>query len=367
MYSLFNPASNISQGTLKPASWIYVNNGLKHNLADVIKFYRKNPMAVKSSHFLVKLLQSITIPQSQNLERYYSNVDAISLKLSMTFGMTSSIYRGHSFNGIFYGPGNIEFLIATDESFDLFEENNNWENIQAVKVLRHPRSDLGLNILDGSDISYEKGIAVISINIPLLAVQYRAFRLAEIAATTDDDGEQVESQRTIMQFIHMYVLPNMLFSHLDYAIFNRIFNLELNRPLGEIPKNHSFYLPDYSSKMTKVHNEILDYIRNTNSSFYGMLQTIPVVVKKNVEEVMMLPDIAITRQVLWVLVIARLPELLFLCKLTKESTGNKNQSEINRIIRYFLNYKYDNIFRQMLTSDTLEDVLDDIEDIKSYT
>jgi hypothetical protein len=98
-----------------------------------------------------------------------------------------------------------------------------------------------------------------------------------------------------------------------------------------------------------------------------MLQTIPVVVKKNVEEVMMLPDIAITRQVLWVLVIARLPELLFLCKLTKESTGNKNQSEINRIIRYFLNYKYDNIFKQMLTADTLEDVLDDIEDIKSYT
>ena len=69
-------------------------------------------MAVESSHFLVRLLQSITVPQSQNIERYYDNVDAISLNVSMALKMTSAISKGEMFDGVFYGKGNPEILIA---------------------------------------------------------------------------------------------------------------------------------------------------------------------------------------------------------------------------------------------------------------
>ena len=359
MYSLYNHNTPTTQGVLKIQDWIYVSNGLEKNLNTVIKYYRFNPMAVHSDHFLVKLLQSITIPQSQITERYYNNVDTMSLNLSMELKMTSSIFRGSLFNGIFFSKDTDEILIADDSSIDPFTEIEDWQNIKAVNILSSPRSDLGLNLLDGTNTGIEDGIAVINIHIPLLALQYRSFRLNEDKINTDN--KIMDNTLSIMHFIHMYVLPNMLYSYLDHAVFNRISNLELGLPLGVSKKKHPFYLPDYSAKLQYVHTTILDVLKKENKDFNGILLNIPMVNNKNAAELMQIPDMALTRQLLWSLVIARLPELKFLCRLSKDSIGNKNQSEINRIVRYFLNYKSDNSIKSMLPLDRYLDVADDME------
>ena len=327
-------------------------------------FYRLNPMAVHSDHFLVKLLQSITIPQAQNLERYYNNVDALALNLAMALGMTSSISKGKLFDGTFFGKGNYEIHIAHNESIDPFEAHDNWKDISAVRILSHPRSDLGLNLPDGTHTGSESGLSVISINIPLLAIQYRAFRLNEISINSDENGQVSDSTLSCAHFVHMYVLPGMLYSLLDHAIFNRINNIKVGAPLGESKKAHSFYITDYSAKLNHIHTAILNYLQKTEKDFIGILQNIPMVSKKDTSVLMELPDIPLTRQVLWGMVLARLPELTFLCNMSKDAVGNKNQSEINRILRYFLNYKSDNLFRSMLPMDLFSDVNDEIETIK---
>jgi hypothetical protein len=367
MNSIFNIASSpVAQGIKKPSDWIYLDLGLKRNLRQVIMYYRRNPMAVNSEHFLVRLLQSIAVPQSLNLERYYSNVDAMALNFSMSLGMTSSIYNGKLFNSVFYGNSD-EILIANSDSFDINEAQNNWENLEPIKVLRHPVSNLNLNLPDGTINSTESGLAVISINIPMLAIQYRAFRLEEMVETTTDTGIQFESQKSVMQFIHMYVLPNMLYSHLDYVIFNRIYNLEFGIPFGESVKKHPFYITDFTSKLNYFHNTILDQLRKTNKDFSGILQSIPTITKHSLFEVMMLPSIAITRQVSWAIFISRLSELLFLFRLSKESHGNKNQSEIGRVLRQLTMYKSDNLFRSMLPNDKYIEVSEQIKDLIELT
>jgi len=352
------------QGIIHLPDWLYVKAGLEKNLIQVIMFYRRNPMAVHSDHFLVKLLQSVTIPQSQNLERYYNNVDALALNLSMALGMTSPIFKGRLFDGVFFGKGNYELLIANDETIDPFEADKEWQNIAAVRILSHPRSDLGFNLPDGKLTGSEQGLAVISINIPLLAIQYRAFRLNEIRINSNENGEVIDSTLTVNHFIHMHVLPNMMYSYLDHVLFNRISNLQSGVPLGESKKPHSFYLTDFSVKLNHVQTAILNYLHKTEKDFTGILQNIPVVSKKDTSVLMELPDLPLTRQVLWGLILARLPELTFLCRMSKDNVGNKNQSEINRILRYFLNYKSDNLFRSMLPLDIFTDIMDDIEDIK---
>ena len=88
MQNLFGISSTAAQGIMGlPADWLYIKHGLLRNLSMVIKFYRRNPMAVKSDHFLIRLLQSINVPHSQNIERYYNNVDAVSLNVSMMLKM----------------------------------------------------------------------------------------------------------------------------------------------------------------------------------------------------------------------------------------------------------------------------------------
>ena len=363
MYRLFNTLTKSTQGIITPPLWVYVKQGLQRNLQIVTQYYRTNPMAVNSSHFLVRLLQSITIPQSMNLERYYANVDAISLKLSMAMKMTSSIFKGQLFDGVFYGPNSLEVLIADNESFDIVEANKNWEDLCPVQVLRHPKSDLGLNLLDGTNTGSETGLAVIVINIPMLALQYRAFRYNEIYLSKSEDTEDGDSQKSIMQFVHMYVLPNMLYSHLDQAIFNRIDNFEKGAPLGKSKKNHPFYLTDWSSKLNQIHGILLNNLKTTKRNFFDILKTIPMVTCENAAELMIVPDLVPTRQVIWALSISRLNVLSFIFRVFEEGAGIKNQSEINYVLKQILNYRTNNLMKSILPLDVYFDIENDINEL----
>jgi len=359
MYNLFNLMSTAAFGTYKYPEWQYVRDGLKRNLGTVIRFYRKNPMAVQSSHFLVKLLQTITVPHSHNLERYYDNVDALALHVSMALKMTSSIAKGRLFDGVFYGQGNPEVLIAHTESFDIFEAHRNWQNVCPVKVLRHAKSDLALNLPDGTRSGSESGLAVIAINIPMLAIQYRAFRLNE---TMLSDGQSV-SERSIMQFIHMYVIPNMLFSHLDQALFNRLNNRRKGAPLGATTKEHSFFLNDYVSKVDRMQAEILHNLRGRGKDFTEILRSVPLVTKDNLEQAFVLPDIAPTQQALWALVIARLPSVSFLFQILEEGPGSNNRHQVNRVLREVIRWRTNNLMKNMLPLEEYYFIQDEIDEV----
>lgn len=360
MHNLFSLLPEVGQGIMKFPEWLYVRDGLTRNLASVQTYYRRNPTAVVSSHFLVRLLHSITVPQSHNLERYYDNVDSIALNLSMALKMTSSIFQGKLWDGVFYGPGNTEILIANSESFDPVQADAAWQDQTPVQVLRHPMSDLGLPILDGKrNYGTESGLVVLSINIPLLAVMYRAFRNNE-AAIVD---AQVESERSVMQFLRMYVLPNMLASHLDLAVFNRIDNLEKGAPLGASTYKHPFYMTDYSHRVDYVQEHILENLHNVGKNFTGVLRSIPVVSKANADEVMAVPQMAPTRQVLWALVISRLNAINFMFRINREGPGMRNQSEVNRAKRMALMYKSDSLMRNVLPLELYMEVQSEIDGI----
>lgn len=360
MYNLFKKVSPLLPGVVKFPEWEIIRDQLKKNLDTVITYYRTNPTAVQSSHFLVRLLQSIAIPKSQNLERYYNNVDALALNLSMALKMTSSIYAGTVFKGVFYGEDSTEILIADNSFFDYNQAHKDWMNLCPVTVLSHPMSDLSLNLPDGKRTWSETGISVICINIPMLAIQYRAFRLNEIQITGDSD-----SQKSIMQFIRMYVIPNMLYSHLDYAIFNRIKNKVIVAPLGEGKKTHPFYLNDYSKLLDKVQEKYLDILLTSNKDFPTILKTIQVVTNSNLETTLLLPDIAPTRQVNWALAISRIPALSFLCTILKTTHGNLNQGEINNVLYHIKMYGSDNLMRNQLPLELYYDIQEQIDFIQN--
>lgn len=360
MYTFFNRKTNIIQGVKTPTEWYYVKDGLRKNLATVIKYYRNTSMAVPANHFLVKLLQSIAVSQSLPLDRYYANVDAVAMNLSMALKMTSSIYGGKIFSGTFYGPGSDEVIIANDDPFDPRVIDRDWKNASPVKVLMHPKTDLALNIPNGDSNGTEKGLSVFTVNIPMLAVMYRAFRNSEIAFVQNAE----ESQRSLMQFIHMYVLPNMLFSHLDIALFNRVHHLQRGLGMSTSRRNHPFYLTDWTLRVDRVQTDILDFLDKGQYNFGTMLRYIPAAVEDNMEEVMLLPNLAPTRQVMWALTAARLPVLDFLFLQNSRGNAYPNRAEINKVLRDVLWYGRDQMLRQYLPIDIYYDVSDQVEEIR---
>lgn len=345
MRTLFNLKPPSERGVLTSPSWPYVRDGLRRNLQTIVRYHRRNPQAVQSSHFLVRLLGAITIPHSMNLERYFDNVDATTFHIASALKMTSSVSKGGLFKGVFYGPRCNEILIAHNDYFDVTEAHRNWQNLQPVEVVRHPRSDLNMNLPDGKDTGTESGLAIITINIPMLALMYRAFSLNEEAMQRR--GE-ITLQLSVQHFIRMYVLPNMLPTHLDMVLFNRLDNLQKGAPMGESTLRHSFSLPDYTDKVNKVHQEILKYLRNKRQDFLAVLQTIPAACAEDMREAMEMADMAPTRQVVWALMLARLPVLTFLFKAGRDKASTANQTEINQVRRAITSYKSDNLFESML-------------------
>lgn len=368
MQSLFSIAnSSGSQGTVRSMDWKYIHDGLKRNLKTTIEFYQSHSMAVRPEHLLVRLLHNIAVPQSLNIERYFENVDALALDLATALGLTSAIYPGKIFDGVFYGEDSKEIIIAHNDYFDFRKAEFEWENLRPVQVLRHFRSDLYPNLPNGKKSGVESGLAVISINIPMLAIQYRSFRMQEIINTTNEEGVQYDTQKSTMQFIHMYVLPNMLYSHMDLAIFNRLYNLEFGIPLGESIVKHSFFISDYTEKMDDFLSTILKTLQTSTRTFKNILENIPLISEDSALELMSLPDIAPTRQVMWAIVISRLNELMLLFRLAKEAGGNKNQSEINRVMRHMQMYRSDRLFKSILPRDLYMDVIEQIAQLNEMS
>jgi hypothetical protein len=325
MIELFRTLSKDALGVLRPPAWAFVQRGLQRNVSLIQQHHYAYPRAVRSTHVLIRLLSAIAVPRALSLERYYAHVDAIALNAAMVLRMTSSISRGSLFRGMFYGTTTPEILIATDDRFDFEHVHAHWRTTQALTPLLHAKSDLNAFLPNGADTSKEDGLAVILVNVPMLAVQYRAFLLSQ---------EGRESPQTVMQFIGGYVLPNMLPRHLDLCLFNRVARLLLDRPTAPpATARHSFALTNYERAADACLVQALDNVQRSSLNFRAILSALPALYAPSQYEVLQLPDTAPTRQVDWALVLCRLKAVDFVFTAADEQLQAKNQMSINQMAR----------------------------------
>ena len=361
MQTFFNTTEPIGQAVFQPPQWSYLNDGLKRNLQTVKDYYKIRPFAVKSNHFLARLLNNLGVSYNLNLERFYDIADARASTISMGFKMTSSVYRGSHFKDVFYGGNISEIFILDEEYCDPYETYKNWMDVSAVKVLMHPKSDLNLLMPNGKSYDAEPGVAVISINIAKLAVQFKAFLDREEKRM----NELNESPKTVAQFIHMFVLPNMLDSQLDIALFNRVYNLVTNSPMREANKKHPFFLTDYSKMVDKVYSDIVDVFSSSDKRYKVMLKSFPCVSVENFEKLMVLPDNAPTRQIIWSQVVARVKVLELLVKLSPNNGNSLNKADNNTFSRNFKLYENDKALSDLVQSSNYYELIKSIADVKT--
>lgn len=362
MQLFFNKTIQVAKTLPKNQNWNYAKAGLKRNLQTVIDYYQSRGFAVKGNHFLVKLINSIGVEHSLNIERYYDIVNAKTNKLGMHFKMTSSVYSGQLFDGVFYGPGTKEIIIADDEYISPYEIQSNWKNIQSVKVLDHPRSDLYLNLPNGKVSGTETGTATIVINIPALALQYRQFAIEQARRM-----QHGENPATVAFFIYRYVLPNMLYTHLDVALFNRIVNWTIGKPMGESTVKHAFALLDYTNRVDDVYRDLVKEIENTEVDFWTILRSIPMCSVDNAKTLMLLPEMAPTRQLAWAEFLTRLKCVEFLVYCAPDHGKKMNQNELNYLLKKILMYSSDGVFTHITDKELYADTIRTVKDIVELT
>lgn len=356
MHQLFLKRPTVVRGLFQLPAFTYIRNGLSTNLVKLVSFYRENPRAVRSDHFLVRLLQSIAVSHQHEPVYYVDLVSDIADELAMSLGMTSPLYPGRVFDpGIFYGRGTSEVLVSATVPFDAVEAAKDWEDLEPIWVLSHPKTDLNMDLPIGRSNGGNGGMAVIAINIPMLALQYRQWRAREQLLRPDN-------QRSLMQFLCLYPLANMLRSHLDIALFNRLRAHFHGRVPLESIRRPPLHVIRYEDKVDALLSDLVTILKRKNQYFDAVLASIPLVVENNALNRLMLPKLPPTRQVLWALTLARLDTVAFLVQLEAESNMGRNQQSINKIRRGLIQLKNDRVWQQALPRELYHEVMTYIDD-----
>ena len=359
MFDLFHIPQTGERSLVTAGPWHTARTALQENTNKVVAYYQMYPQVISSSHFLIKLIYAMNISKSIPIDRFYNYCKQYTYSVSQTMGLTSAISKGRLLDGVFYGPGSTEVIIANDEYFDLELSHQNWKTLRPVRVLHHSKSDINMNIPDGRYSSSEQGIAVLTLNVPMLMTQYYHF-------TKEQDALEKTGapRKTVMQFVYSYALTNMVYSHLDYAIFNRLCKIAAGEATGQAFLRHSFAMVNtslYVDNALRVVNKFLN--DNGTMRSYQKFINIPSVHCENFAEVLELPKTAPTIQIYWALILSRIKCLSFLLT-TYDDPRRVLGAELNLIQRFLRIHGVAVSLRSILNARSWNDIYEDMEFIK---
>jgi hypothetical protein len=260
-------------------------------------------------------------------------------------------------NGSFYGRGSDEIYIAVESVTNPSRVSQQWKSQQPVKVLRHPYSDFNLNLPDGS--GFVGGVAVFSIDMPVLGLMFQAWLLEE-------EKKPAGTRETPAQFVYQYVLPGMLKSQANVALLNRVINDVTGTDQITLRKKHAMALPTPETYVNLVVTQYTNWAVNAGRSFEQLLQSFPQPFASNVVDTVVAKGVARTRQSRWATTVSEIPLLGFLMLIdhaTESQANTEAKVDIARDIRILDNER---LF-QGVTGGVLESVRQDITDsIQQY-
>lgn len=347
MLELFQRVVSNPNAQRMPGEFDYIKGIYLRELLGIQDYYQNRVYATRNQHILVRLLTHIDTPHHYDLDRFIESTRARAPYIAKAFKFTSEIDKGIIHNGNFYGHSNPEILIYEDSYFDAVYAEKNWKRISAINTIWHPRSDLGFMLGNGRVSSTDTGLSVISVNIPMLAVQFRCFMKEQMIRQSSGIGGVLG----ITHFVHMYVLPNMLYRHTDIVLFNRIIRLFYGIEMGEAKFKHPFPIVNYENKLDNLLVKIIDDYVGRNMSYEWLLAALPAFSSADSREALEMPDIGPTRQVWWAMVVSRLVPMKFLIDLGGEKSIRYNRHYINRMQRDIKRLRRDNVLSDVMSDD----------------
>lgn len=351
MYQLLKDYRSLpNRGELVLPEFRRIRDGLKANYRRVLQYHFENPRAVPNNHLLIRLLMSLNVPINHEPEVYNDKVRDVALHVAKSLKMTTALSEGQAFSpGMFYGQHVTEVIWGTVDDYDTTLIQTAWRSLTPIRVLYHPKTDLAFEVPDGKHPSQEAGMAVIVINIPMLASQYRMWRLEQMADNSN-------AQRRISQFLMELPLPRMLTSHVDIALMNRLIATFFEIELPTYKSHHPFHLIDWSNDIDQMNARLLKFMASKSFTFDELVSQMPVAFAEDLHEHLALPELDFMRQVQWASVVARLALVTFLVQFNRVSGNGANQMYLNYLRRYILQMDIGRMLESGLSRARYEDV-----------
>lgn len=356
MYQLFEDYNDPTVSVSKPPGFNYIARIYNREIQTIVNYYNSRAFYLNNTNLLVRILNSFSVPIEASIDRYVEMATTRGPYIAKFFDLTSEINFGKVHNGIFYGDKVKEILIYNESYFSPYSIGKDWQSLRPVTVLDHPISDLKLLLPNGKVNSTAEGLAVIAIDIPLLLTQYRYFLM--------DQEYNTESVLGANHFVYKYVLPNMLYSHIDLVILNRLMNLHYGAPMSSNLYKYPFPIVDYSQAVDKDLKRVLTRLKNSRTPYFGYIQNMVSIANPSMVDSLKMPDLAKTRQVWWALFLSRLKVMKFLIDVGGSDGVRTNGYFIGKLKLDIKRLTNERIFDIMLPPDMLFDVKETLDEIR---
>ena len=333
MINLFKDVYPYNNGKSIPPNWYYLRRRYMEILHDLIYYYRTRTYKVKTNHLLANILNNILPPLEYTDLRFVEVCKARAPYVSNVFEMSSAINYGKSHHGVFFSKEDDEILIFDDSDFNVRYNAFNWENVSPIKILKTPISNLDLMLANGRDSNDEHGLYVIKINITLLAFMYKCFQRS---------GKSTDV--SYPRFIHMYILPNMLYDQFDHALLNRTMRLFYKENTGKALMRHAITLSNLETDVDKMLTLQLKDLQKRSTKYDTVLKNLVSISKEDMHEFLLLGSYIPTRQQEFVYMVSRLEIFKFLLDLEGIKGRRYNSDTIYKMGHELKSLKLDDNF-----------------------
>jgi hypothetical protein len=150
----------------------------------------------------------------------------------------------------------------------------------------------------------------------MLSCQYQAWRKAVMNREVTPLG--------VPHFVKAYPILNMIYSHQDFAIFNRLNALDQDRTVAPFYNTHSFPVLNYNNTLDAVLVKYLHFIKQRRVDMYTLLAMLPAINNHDMLDTMLVPQVPSTRQIDWVLEYARLSTIAFVLRKDHDNHNAAN-------------------------------------------
>lgn len=353
MYTLFDIAPSDKRYGVNIPKFTYVKKVLQYETQKVYDYHHFYKHYVKPNHLLAKLLFNLNVSYDRDIYSFVSAVQDRTERLAKVYKLihpTNQNAERHQ--GIFYNQSVNEYLIANDEPFNIAKAWELWENVVAVKIHAHHYSDVSLGIPNSKyPLDTGAGNAVISINVALLALQYRAWRYHL--------KQKMEHREAIPIFLYNYVFVNMLKRHVEICVINRTINTIMNRPVSPFSRLHPLFVYDMTTKLDEVIALRAQVLTERKADFKQLFLMFDPVFFSSWAAVLKLPNMAPTRNTRWVYLLSYLPYLHFYLTIISTQDARLDRhlaQQIKRHIGYMENTKEIPLITDEITHERLTEV-----------
>lgn len=321
MLNLFNPP--FMGGRTPPIlpMYDYIIKTMNREMDRVKNYYRENIYVLENSHRLIRLLIDLQTYMTLSPESLVRTIRNETPRLCRAYDINSPIvHSGIQTIGEIYKRNCAEVFISVEYDFDVKKCIDNFQQLQPIHVLTHDFTDLGMGLANGKYNSEEFGTSVFSIDLALLALQFKVWWEKERYV------KETDTYLPTHYFAHKYPIVNMLGTHTDVCIFNRMVSLArgITPPNGR--NHHSFLVADISDKIDGTHEKLLERFKSTPMDYLQRLNAIPSLQYGSYYRSVNHPELAPTRNVRWAMVLSRLNAVEFL--LTMDEASNSEHMNL---------------------------------------